>query len=279
MSVFDLIRTPVFLVGSAISVATYAYVQGCSFFGISGLDCIVVDYDKSGNVYYCDRVVGTSDVGAYHMIASIVFAFLAMTWSHSDFDDSESESGSSESDSVALSDSEDPDYDEFENSQDSSVNLEDIFNEGFAEFEDRVIDRPVYLPRPAAGSRYVALSSIGRKSAEVVAAECAITDETIGYTAPRRETILDDLQKFEGWDFKAASATVNAVHGRTLVPIYINDGRKIIINKCKLFDLNVVGVAVKDHNYNTMLEHISSSAMITEIIDVGGMDLYNRFRS
>lgn len=61
--------------------------------------------------------------------------------------------------------------------------------------------------------------------------------------------------------------------GYSLRPIYINSGSKI---QGLAYDATVIGISVEDKNYDLITEKFSKNAKISDIIDIGGLDTYDR---
>lgn len=83
---------------------------------------------------------------------------------------------------------------------------------------------------------------------------------------------LDIIRSFEhikGQNYWNALGVVEE-QGYTLHPVYIN-GEKF---PADLYSGTTLGVAVKDSNFEG--EKVSGAALITDIVDVGGKDQYNR---
>jgi hypothetical protein len=62
-----------------------------------------------------------------------------------------------------------------------------------------------------------------------------------------------------------------------LRPLYI--GTRSLIDEHYTFDKNVIGVRISDDQFDIESKRPSSSAIITEIIDIGGVDIYGRGKS
>jgi hypothetical protein len=62
-----------------------------------------------------------------------------------------------------------------------------------------------------------------------------------------------------------------------LRPLYI--GTRSLINEYYIFDKNIIGVRISDDKFDIVSKRPSLDAIITEIIDIGGIDIYGRGKS
>ena len=131
----------------------------------------------------------------------------------------------------------------------------------------REIEKPeVELLVPAFGTRYASTQALHQRNQEH-------SEKSRTVVLSRREEldILDRYRSNEGSKFNRVDHLLGKEY--KLHAIYINDMPKSTLLG---YSNKVIGVRVKDPNYDALSGEFSSEAVITDLIDVGGQDRYNR---
>jgi len=84
--------------------------------------------------------------------------------------------------------------------------------------------------------------------------------------------IMHTFDDIRGMNYHGARGVVRE-RGFELYPVYINRGKK---NPKPLYSDTVLGVSIEDHSYDFYKGALSSNAVVTCIVDVGGQDSENR---
>lgn len=151
--------------------------------------------------------------------------------------------------------------------------LFEMFQEEVANHPDQITLRqeiekpPVELPPPSFGTKYISSEALKRRNDE-------FREKSQSLVLSRSEEldIIDRFRTFESVNYKLVKETLEMT-GYAIHPIYVNDGPKMVRSN---YSNKVIGVRVKDPKYTGT--EFSDKAVVSDIIDVGGQDNYNRGR-